>query len=99
MARAGRGVDPAAKAEVDWLIALVGNLRTAKNELGIAPGAKLDAYLPEPSEATRGNHRTQSRRDRPAGAPERHPLCSGAGWRGDAGGRRGCQPDRALWKA
>ncbi len=50
----GAGVDAAAKAEVDWLIALIGNLRTAKNELGIAPGAKLDAYLPEPSAATRG---------------------------------------------
>ncbi|NOU03567.1 MAG: class I tRNA ligase family protein, partial [Novosphingobium sp.] len=50
----GVGVDAAAKAEVDWMIALIGNLRTAKNELGIAPGAKLDAYLPEPSAATRG---------------------------------------------
>ncbi len=50
----GVGVDAAAKAEVDWLIALIGNLRTAKNELGIAPGAKLDAFLPEPSAATRG---------------------------------------------
>ncbi len=47
-------VDAEAKAEVDWLIALVGNLRTAKNELGISPGAKLDAYLPAPSPATRG---------------------------------------------
>jgi valyl-tRNA synthetase len=47
-------VDAEAKAEVDWLIALVGNLRTAKNELGISPGAKLDAYLPDPSSATRG---------------------------------------------
>ncbi|MFC3173171.1 valine--tRNA ligase [Novosphingobium bradum] len=47
-------VDPAAKAEVEFLIALVGSLRTAKNELGIAPGARLDAYLPEPSPATRG---------------------------------------------
>ena len=47
-------VDPAAKAEVEWLIALIGNLRTAKNELGIAPGARLDAYLPEASAATRG---------------------------------------------
>ncbi|MFN9579929.1 MAG: valine--tRNA ligase, partial [Novosphingobium sp.] len=37
----GASVDAAAKAEVDWLIALIGNLRTAKNELGIAPGAKL----------------------------------------------------------
>ncbi|MEJ5975257.1 valine--tRNA ligase [Novosphingobium sp. PS1R-30] len=47
-------VDTEAKREVEWLIALVGNLRTAKNELGIAPGAKLDAYLPDPSAATRG---------------------------------------------
>ena len=49
----GVGVDAAAKREVEWLIALVGNMRTAKNELGIAPGAKLDAYLPDPSAATR----------------------------------------------
>jgi valyl-tRNA synthetase len=47
-------VNAEAKAEVDWLIALIGNLRTAKNELGIAPGAKLDAFLPLPSAATRG---------------------------------------------
>ncbi|MEO0032836.1 MAG: hypothetical protein RIS94_2594 [Pseudomonadota bacterium] len=46
-------VDPAAKREVEWLIALVSNMRTAKNELGIAPGAKLDAFLPDPSAATR----------------------------------------------
>jgi valyl-tRNA synthetase len=46
-------VDPAAKGEVEWLIALVSNLRGAKNELGIAPGARLDAYLPNPSAATR----------------------------------------------
>jgi valyl-tRNA synthetase len=50
----GASIDAAAKAEVDWLIALIGSLRTAKNELGIAPGAKLDAFLPEPSAATRG---------------------------------------------
>ena len=50
----GVGVDAEAKAEVEWLIALIGNLRTAKNELGIAPGARLDAFLPEPSAATRG---------------------------------------------
>ena len=47
-------VDADATREVEWLIALVGNLRTAKNELGIAPGAKLDAYLPDPGPATRG---------------------------------------------
>ena len=49
----GTHVDAEAKREVEWLIALVGNLRTAKNELGIAPGAKLEAFLPEPSAATR----------------------------------------------
>ena len=38
-------VDAAAKAEVEWLIALTSGIRAAKNELGIAPGAKLDAYI------------------------------------------------------
>ncbi|WP_036505384.1 valine--tRNA ligase [Novosphingobium sp. AP12] len=46
-------VDAGAKVEVEWLIALVGNLRGAKAELGISPGARLTAYLAEPSEATR----------------------------------------------
>jgi valyl-tRNA synthetase len=49
----GVGVDAAAKAEVEWVIALVGNLRAAKVELGIAPGARLEAWLPEPSDQTR----------------------------------------------
>jgi valyl-tRNA synthetase len=47
------GVDTAAKVEVEWLIALVSGFRTAKNELGLAPGVRLEAYLPEPSDATR----------------------------------------------
>src|SRR4029434_3795597 len=42
-------VDPSAKGEVEWLIALTSAIRGAKNELGIAPGAKLDAFLAEPS--------------------------------------------------
>ena len=46
-------VDAQAKSEVEWLIALVGNLRGAKAELGISPGARLTAYLAEPSETTR----------------------------------------------
>jgi valyl-tRNA synthetase len=49
----GAAVEAEAKREVEWLIALIGNLRTAKAELGIAPGARLDAYLSEPSAATR----------------------------------------------
>ncbi len=46
-------VDAEAKAEVEWLIALVGNLRGAKAELGIAPGARLTAYVADPSDTTR----------------------------------------------
>jgi valyl-tRNA synthetase len=46
-------VDAEAKAQVEWLIELTGRTRAAKNELGIAPGAKLEAYLADPSEATR----------------------------------------------
>ena len=46
-------VDPVAKAEVDWLIALTSNVRAAKNELGIAPGAKLAAFCAAPGEMGR----------------------------------------------
>jgi valyl-tRNA synthetase len=46
-------VNAEAKAEVEWLIALIGNLRGAKSELGIAPGARLTAYVANPSDATR----------------------------------------------
>ena len=46
-------VDAAAKAEIDWLIALTSATRTAKNELGIAPGAKLAAFCAAPSALAR----------------------------------------------
>jgi len=49
----GAAVDAAAKAEVEWLIALVSGFRAARNELGLAPGARLEAWLPEPSVNTR----------------------------------------------
>ena len=42
----GTGVDAEAKAEIEWLITLVGEVRTAKAELGIAPGARLAAHVP-----------------------------------------------------
>ena len=42
----GAGVDAAAKAEIEWLIKLVSELRAAKAELGIAPGARLAAHIP-----------------------------------------------------
>ena len=40
--------DAEAKAEVEWLIALARAVRAAKNELGIPPGQKLDAYCEAP---------------------------------------------------
>ncbi|MGB3471081.1 MAG: valine--tRNA ligase [Erythrobacter sp.] len=35
---------------IDWVIDLTTNVRSAKNELGIPPGAKLAAFLPAPSD-------------------------------------------------
>ena len=35
---------------IDWVIDLTTNVRSAKNELGIVPGAKLAAFLPAPSD-------------------------------------------------
>jgi len=35
---------------IDWVIDLTTNTRSARNELGIPPGQKLPAFLPEPSD-------------------------------------------------
>jgi valyl-tRNA synthetase len=37
-----RAIDPAAQAEIDWLIRLISEIRSARTELGVPPGAKLD---------------------------------------------------------
>lgn len=42
-------VDAESKAAIDWVIALTTATRAARNELGIAPGAKLEAWCPAPS--------------------------------------------------
>jgi valyl-tRNA synthetase len=42
--------DRGATAEVEWLIDLTRSLRAAKNELGLAPGARLEAWLATPSD-------------------------------------------------
>jgi valyl-tRNA synthetase len=47
-------VDFDARAEMKWLISLTQNLRAAKAELGIAPGSRLEAYLPHPGPPVRG---------------------------------------------
>ena len=53
-------IDAAASDEIDWLIRLVGEVRTAKNELGIAPGAKMDAFVREASAETLARLTSQS---------------------------------------
>ena len=45
----GAEADAEAKAEVEWLFDLTRSLRTAKNELGLPPGARLEAWLADPS--------------------------------------------------
>jgi len=43
-------VDADAKAAIDWVIDLTTATRAARNELGIAPGAKLEAFVANPSD-------------------------------------------------
>ncbi|HEY1124002.1 MAG TPA: valine--tRNA ligase [Sphingobium sp.] len=45
--------DPHAKAEIDWLIRLVSEVRAARAELGVPPGAKLAAIVNEAGSETR----------------------------------------------
>ncbi|RPF71981.1 valine--tRNA ligase [Aurantiacibacter spongiae] len=42
-----------AVAAIDWVIALTTATRAARSELGIAPGAKLPAFCPDPSDTAR----------------------------------------------
>lgn len=43
-------IDAQAKAEVDWLIKLISEVRSAKVELNIAPGTRLSAHIQEGGE-------------------------------------------------
>ncbi|MEO0464154.1 MAG: valine--tRNA ligase [Pseudomonadota bacterium] len=43
-------VSASATDAIDWVIDLTTNVRSAKNELGIAPGAKLAAFVPTASD-------------------------------------------------
>ncbi len=40
-----RSLDPAAEAEIDWLIRLVGEIRAARTELNVPPGARLPLHV------------------------------------------------------
>ncbi len=50
----GIAPDPQAKAEIDWLIRLVSDVRAARSELGVPPGARLEAIVNEANAETRG---------------------------------------------
>ena len=47
-------VDAAAKAELDWLIRLVGEIRSARTELNVPPGAKLHLFAGDAPSETAG---------------------------------------------
>ncbi|HEX8384475.1 MAG TPA: valine--tRNA ligase [Sphingomonas sp.] len=47
-----RAIDPAAEAEVEWLIRLVGEIRTARTGLNVPPGAKLAMHVRDASDET-----------------------------------------------
>ena len=47
-----RALEPAARAEIDWLIRLVSEVRAARTELGVPPGAKLPMHVGGGDEAT-----------------------------------------------
>ncbi|HEX2624027.1 MAG TPA: valine--tRNA ligase, partial [Sphingomicrobium sp.] len=44
--------DPQAKAELDWVIRLIGELRSARTELNVPPSAKLNLFAGDADEAT-----------------------------------------------
>ena len=49
-----RALDPAAIREVDWLIRLVSEIRTARTELNVPPGARLPLHVRDAGEGTAG---------------------------------------------
>jgi len=47
-----RALDPEASKEIDWLIRLVSEVRAARTELNVPPGARLPVHVREPSPTT-----------------------------------------------
>jgi valyl-tRNA synthetase len=48
-----RAIDPAASAEVEWLIKLVSEIRAARSELNVPPGARAPFAVADASDLTR----------------------------------------------
>ncbi|MDQ1155706.1 valyl-tRNA synthetase [Sphingomonas sp. SORGH_AS 950] len=47
-----RALDPEAEREIDWLIRLVSEIRAARTELNVPPGARLPMHVRDANEAT-----------------------------------------------
>lgn len=47
-----RAIDPEASKEIDWLIRLVGEVRAARNELNVSPGARMPFHVRDADAAT-----------------------------------------------
>ncbi|KQN03899.1 valine--tRNA ligase [Sphingomonas sp. Leaf25] len=47
-----RAIDPGARAEIDWLIRLVSEVRAARTELNVPPGARLPLHVRDASALT-----------------------------------------------
>ncbi len=49
-----RALDPEAEKEIDWLIRLVSEIRAARTELNVPPGARLPLHVRDAGEGTNG---------------------------------------------
>ena len=54
-----RSLDPAAEMEIDWLIRLVGDIRAARTELNVPPGARLPMQVRDANETTQARIEAQ----------------------------------------
>ena len=55
-----RAIDPAASKEIDWLIRLVGEVRGARTELNVPPGARLTAHVRDAGPETKARLASQA---------------------------------------
>ena len=55
-----RALDPEAAKEIDWLIRLVSEIRAARTELNVPPGARLPLHVRDASDETAARLRRQS---------------------------------------
>ena len=55
-----RAIDPEATREIDWLIRLIGEVRGARMELNVPPGARVPFMVSDASDETRARLRTHA---------------------------------------